>query len=420
MQKKLKARGVASAIALALFAGVNTYPATAADKELVVWADETRGPNLTKVFQAKGDWVSGYKITVKTFSSFDALKEAVDKATDLTGPDVIVGANDWVATGAKNGKLAPITLSAAVKSRFTPNNFFDLSYKGKLYGVPLDINNVAMLYNENLVKSAPKTFGEMVNFYKANKTKLGLKAGLCVAGGGMSWGAYSVFTALGGSAYTMKNGAVDVTKAPLNPTTFANNVKTYLLGSNGKGNGFFPATDAGCKDNYIAGDVPFAIIGNWEWLDYMEKGFQMNLMPVPGVKAGTNGNMFGSVSGAMLTTYAAKHGVEAGAKDLLVNFFASTAGAVAYQAIELRPPAEKGAQAKVEFTAQVNFGKAGSKAGVPQIGAILNGATGSKGYWDVLPAYWTEVLVNGKDPKAEAVKLNEFLTKNLQAGAKDL
>jgi hypothetical protein len=31
MQKKLKARGVASAIALALFAGVNTYPATAAD-----------------------------------------------------------------------------------------------------------------------------------------------------------------------------------------------------------------------------------------------------------------------------------------------------------------------------------------------------------------------------------------------------
>ena len=50
MQKKLTARGIASAIALALFAGINTYPATAGDKELVVWADETRGPNLTKVF----------------------------------------------------------------------------------------------------------------------------------------------------------------------------------------------------------------------------------------------------------------------------------------------------------------------------------------------------------------------------------
>ena len=78
MQKKLLAKSLASALALALVAGLNTAPAQAADKELVVWADETRGPNLTKVFAAKGDWVSGYKITVKAFSSFDALKEAVE------------------------------------------------------------------------------------------------------------------------------------------------------------------------------------------------------------------------------------------------------------------------------------------------------------------------------------------------------
>ena len=88
MQKKLIAKGLASSLVLALVAGLNTVPAQAADKELVVWADETRGPNLTKVFAAKGDWVSGYKITVKSFSSFDALKDAVDKATDLTGPDM--------------------------------------------------------------------------------------------------------------------------------------------------------------------------------------------------------------------------------------------------------------------------------------------------------------------------------------------
>jgi maltose-binding protein MalE len=100
MQKRLIAKGLASSLVLALVVGLNTVPAQAADKELVVWADETRGPNLSKVFAAKGDWVSGYKITVKAFSSFDALKDAVDKATDLTGPDIVVGANDWVPTGA--------------------------------------------------------------------------------------------------------------------------------------------------------------------------------------------------------------------------------------------------------------------------------------------------------------------------------
>ena len=420
MQKKLIAKSLAASLALALVAGVNTVPAQAADKELVVWADETRGPNLTKTLAAKSDWVSGYKITVKAFSSFDALKEAVDKSTDLTGPDIILGANDWVPTGAKNGKLAPITLPASVKARFTANQLFDLSYKGNLYGVPLDINNVGMVYNENLVKNAPKTLGEMVSYYKANKTKKGLAAGLCIAGGGTSWGAHSVLSALGGSAYRMKNGAVDTTKDPINPAELAKNIKTYLLDADGKSNGFFPATDTGCKDNYLAGKVPFAIIGNWEWQDYMAQGFQMNLMPVPGVKAGTYGTMFASVSGAMLTSFAAKRGVEAGAKDLLINFFASTAGAVAYQAIELRPPAEKGAQTKVEFTAQQNFGKAASKAGIPQIGAILNGAAGSKSYWDLLPAFWTAVLVNGKDPQTEATKMNGFFVKNVTEGVKDL
>ena len=420
MQKKLLAKSVATSLVLALFAGLNTVPAQANDKELLVWADETRGPNLTKVFAAKGDWVPGYKITVRSFSSFDALKEAVDKATDLTGPDIIVGANDWVPTGAKNGKLAPITLPASVRSRFTANNFFDLSYKGKLYGVPLDINNVAMVYNEDLVKNAPRTLGEMVNYYKANKTKKNLAAGLCIAGGGTSWGAHSVLSAPGGSAYRMKNGAVDTSKPPIDPAELAKNIKTYLLDANGKSNGFFPATDTGCKDNYLAGKVPFAIIGNWEWLDYMDKGFQMSLMPVPGVKAGTFGTMFGSVSGALLTSYAKKRGVEAGAKDLLTNFFASTAGATAYQSIELRPPAEKGAQSKVEFTAQQNFGKAASRAGIPQIGAILNGTTGSKSYWDLLPAFWTAVLVNGRDPLTEARKMNDFFVKNIAAGVKDL
>lgn len=235
----------------------------------------------------------------------------------------------------------------------------------------------------------------------------------------MSWGAHSVLSALGGNAYTLKNGNVVTTGNPV-PAAFAQNVKKYLLAKNGKSNGFFPASDTGCKDNFLAGKVPFAVIGNWEWKDYVFKGFKMNLMPVPGVKAGTNGNMFGSVSGAMLTTYAAKRGVEAGAKDLLTKFFASTEGAIRYQSVELRPPAEKGAQKADLTAAQVGFGKAGTAAGIPQIGAILNGTTGSVSYWDALPAFWTAVLVDGKDAAAEAKKLNDIFKKNIAAGVKDL
>ena len=410
--------GVVASIAIAV-SGLVAPSANAAD-EIVVWADESRGANLKKVLAVKADWVPGYTVKVVSFSNFDALKDAFDKATDATGPDIVVGANDWVPTGAKSGKLAPITVTAAVKARFNPTQFLDLTYKGKVYGVPVDINNVAMIYNTDLTKTAPKTFGEMVEVYKSLKASKGLKAGLCIAGGGMSWGAHSVFSALGADAYQFSSRDSIVYGRSFNATAFGQNVRTYLMDGK-KSNGFFPATDAGCKDNFLAGKVPYAVIGNWEWTDYVAKGFDMNLMPVPGVSAGKYGKMFGSVNGAMLTTFAAKHGAEAGAKSLLTNFFASTDGQVRYQAFEKRPPAEKGAQADSTVSAgQRGFGSAASLAGIPQIGAFLHSNKGGANYWDSAPAFWTAVLVDGKDAVKEASKLAKIWRANTDGGKGDL
>jgi arabinogalactan oligomer/maltooligosaccharide transport system substrate-binding protein len=416
MKKKLF-RGFAVIATLALAAGLAVTPAHA-NKNIVVWADESRGPNLTTTLKTKGDWVPGYTVTIKSFANFDALKDAIDKATATTGPDIVVGANDWVPTLAKNGKLAPLTLTASQRARFSASQFYDLSYKKKLYGIPVDVNNVAMIYNTKLVTSAPKSLGEMVDYYKANKTSKSLKAGLCVAGGGMSWGAHSVFSALGADAYYFNsNGTINKSKS-FNPNEFGGNVKKFLMDGK-KSNGFFPATDTGCKDNFLAGSVPFAIIGNWEWNDYKAKGFTMNLMPVPGA-SGRSGNAFGSVSGALLTTFAATNGVEAAAKSLLVDFFGSTAGQVAYQLNEKRPPAEKGASTDATVTdGQKGFGASAAAASVPQVGAILNGPSGTS-YWDSAPAYWTAVLVDGKDPVKEAKKLAAIWRANLKAAGNDL
>ena len=417
-KKRNSAVGFVAAVAIAV-SGLFVPSANAAN-EIVVWADGDRGPNLVKTLAEKGDWVSGYTITVKSFSNFDALKDAFDKATDASGPDIVMGANDWVPTGAKSGKLAPITLTASQKARFTAGQLFDLTYKGKLYGVPVDVNNVAMIYNTDLVKTAPKTFGEMVAFYKANKAAKGLKAGLCVAGGGMSWGAHSVFSALGADAYQFDSRDKIVYNRSFNGTAFGKNVRTYLLDGK-KSNGFFPATDTGCGDNFKDGKVPYAIIGNWEWKDYVAKGFTMNLMPVPGVTANKPGKMFGSVSGALLTTFAAKHGVEAGAKSLLTNFFGSTEGQVRYQKIEGRPPAEKGAALDATVSAaQRGFGAAATLSSLPQIGAFLNNNAGGANYWDSAPAYWTAVLVDGKDPVVEGNKLAAIWRANTSAGKADL
>ena len=64
-------KGFAVTAVLAFATGLAVTPAHAAN-EVVVWADETRGPNLAKVIAAKGDWVAGYTIKIVSFSSFDA------------------------------------------------------------------------------------------------------------------------------------------------------------------------------------------------------------------------------------------------------------------------------------------------------------------------------------------------------------
>jgi len=415
MKKRNGAASViaAAALALGVLAGA---PASAATTEIVIWADERRGPNLEKLMAQKSDWVRGYTIKVVPFSSFDALKTAFDNSTEKSGPDIILAANSWVSTAAKAGKLAPISLSTSIKSQFSAGQLFDLSYKGKLYGLPVDVNNVAMIYNAKLVKTAPTSFGDMVDYYLANKSSL--KAGLCIAGGGMSWGALGVATAMGAFPFKITEDSNVDSADPMNATTVAANISKYLLGADGKSNGFFPATDTGCKDNFLAGKVPFAVIGNWEWKDYTAKGFKMNLSPVPGVATGSYAPSFGSVSGALLTTYAAKHGVEAGAKSALFNIFGSRSGARMYQEIEGRPPASKDGAKFARTAAQKGFAKVAGITSLPEVGAILNGDKTS--YWDALPAFWTAVLVDGKSPSAEATKLEAIFKANLAKGLKDL
>jgi maltose-binding protein MalE len=419
--KKIVSLAVAFGLAASSLLGA--APASANDKVITVWADETRGPALEKTLgtvatQKGGEWVPGYKVKVVAFSSFDALKAAVDNVTK-DGPDVILAANDWVASGAQNGKLAAYTPSAAVRTGFNPNAWFDLTYKNRIYGVPVDVNNVAMLVNTKLAGKKPATFGEMVDFYMKNKTSKKLTAGLCVAGGGMSWGAHSVLSALGGGAYPIRNAKVDTRQNPV-PAAVATNISKYLLDAKGASNGFFPASDTGCKDNFLAGKVPYAIIGNWEWKDYQSKGFSMNnLMAVPGVTKGKFGAAFGSVSGALLTSFAATNGNDAAAKSFLSNFFGSEKGQLAYGKNDPRPPAHKGAAAKAD-AALKGFGTAAATASVPQIGAILNGSKGNASYWDALPSFWNDVLVKKTAPGTSVSKLNTLFKKNIVEGMKTL
>jgi len=431
-----KGAGAIAAFAVVL-GGVALAPAQAAPKVLTIWADETRGPNLIQLFgtleeQEEGDFVPGYVIDVKPQASFDALKAALDNATAASGPDIVLGPNDWVPTGAKNGKLAAFTLPSTIRADFTANQLGDLSYKGKLYGVPLDVNNVAMVRNVGV--PAPATFGAMVNYFKANKDAEGYVAGLCILGGGTAWGGLSVYSAMGLQPYRMKAGKVDTTLSKAGkPATsgdpvsasFVNNLKTFLLEPSGDrwvSNGFYAPWDGApgttltnCEADFKAGKVPYAILGNWQ-KDLLPSNIVSTIQSVPGVTAGTFGNAFGSVSGALLTSFANTKGNLAAAKSLL-NFFGSRAGQRDYQKIENRPHANSKA-ARFGTTFQRGMARAAGTASIPQIGSILNG-TGGNSWWGLAGDFWWNITGDpGKNLETTTAQLNALLKANIVAGSK--
>jgi hypothetical protein len=123
----------------------------------------------------------------------------------------------------------------------------------------------------------------------------------------------------------------------------------------------------------------------------------------------------------MLTAYAAGSGREAAAKSVLVEFFGSADGQIAYQKYEERAPAQATAAKNVSLkAAQRGFGSSAAAASLPEIGVILNGPAGGTSYWEALPAYWTAVLVDGKDPVKEAKKLAAIYAANLRAASSEI
>ena len=95
---------------------------------------------------------------------FDQLKNkfSTDTATG-GGPDLLIGPADWVgelATGELIKALDDMATSD-ITDAYLPATIDQLKFDGKLYGLPESFECVALYYNTDLVKTAPKDTNEV-------------------------------------------------------------------------------------------------------------------------------------------------------------------------------------------------------------------------------------------------------------------
>lgn len=159
----------AGAVALLLAApAAPPAEAAAAATELVVW-HAYRGAERTafeKVIAGFNRAHAG-RITVSTLAvPYDAMADKITAAVPRgKGPDVFVYAQDrlggWVEAG---NTIEPVDffLDDAVRRRFLPKTMEAMTYRGTVWGLPLNYKVITLIYNKELVAGPPRTTGELV------------------------------------------------------------------------------------------------------------------------------------------------------------------------------------------------------------------------------------------------------------------
>jgi arabinogalactan oligomer/maltooligosaccharide transport system substrate-binding protein len=157
---------VAAALALA-----GALPAGAA--ELVVW-HAYRGAEKTafeKVVAAYGAANAAKGVTVTTLAvPYDAFADKITAAVPRgKGPDLFIYAQDrlggWIEAG---NTIEPIDffLDDATTRRFLPTTMEAMTYRGTVYGLPLNFKVLTQIYNKRLVPNPPRTSKELVALAK--------------------------------------------------------------------------------------------------------------------------------------------------------------------------------------------------------------------------------------------------------------
>jgi maltose/maltodextrin transport system substrate-binding protein/arabinogalactan oligomer/maltooligosaccharide transport system substrate-binding protein len=126
---------------------------------LTIWADNTRTPillDLADDFEAE----YGVKLVVEELGFGDIRDQLTIAGPAGEGPDIIVGAHDWLGELVSNGVLAPIDLGDK-SADFAPKALDAFTYDGELYGMPNATENVALFINTDIVAECPATWTEV-------------------------------------------------------------------------------------------------------------------------------------------------------------------------------------------------------------------------------------------------------------------
>ena len=318
--------------------GNGTKAGNKAAGELVIWADDKRSAAL-KPFADKFGSENGVTVKVQAISK-DQQTTFVTASQQGSGPDVMVGAHDWIGNLVQNGAVDPVQLSAEQTGGLAPNALKAVTFNGQTYGVPYALENLALIRNTDLAPQAPATIEALVA--EANKLKAARKVSetLCLQVGqnGDAYHLYPLYSSAGGYLFGTKSGG-DYDPKDLGvgkPQSVAAFKKIAAIGEKGSGALKRSITPENSIATFTAKKCAYLVSGPWAITDVKKAKLKYDISAVPGFAGGKPAQPF---LGVQTFYVAAKGKNKALAQEFVTNYVTTPELAVALYRAEPRPPA---------------------------------------------------------------------------------
>jgi arabinogalactan oligomer/maltooligosaccharide transport system substrate-binding protein len=313
-----------------------TEPA-ASGGEVVIWADDKRAAVLSE-FATKFAAAGGFSLKVQAVSK-DLQTNFVTASQAGKGPDIVVGAHDWIGNLVQNGAIEPIQLTDEQKGAFNPLAIKGVTFNGQIYAVPYAVENLALIRNTELAADAPKTMEELVAAGKKLKSekKAAEILALQVGNNGDAYHIYPLYASGGGYLFGKgAEGDYDPKDLGLSKPEAAKAFeKISELGEKGDGALKRSIAAENVTSLFTGKKTAFLLSGPWQIPDVQKSGVKYAISPIPGFQGGKEARPFVGVQ----AMYVASQGkFKSLAQEFATNYFIQPEVAVALYKADKRPP----------------------------------------------------------------------------------
>jgi maltose/maltodextrin transport system substrate-binding protein len=266
-------------IMVLLLAAVHTASAWT-NGRLLIWMDADRACAMRLVADK---FEQDYGIPVQIETPENITDNFPLAAQAAKGPDIVIWAHDKVGEWAAGGIIAPIGVTAAYKEQFYPMAWEAVRHRRQLWGYPISLEVIGLIYNKKLVNGTPPTqLSDLIPFQQKLKSEHPdvnailwdynspyYSWGILASGGAYTFGKTT-------DGYDPRNVGVAADEAVQGLSEIAHLIDTGVLPR--------IASSGDVPQELMAqGKLAMMISGPWDWPNLIKSGIDFGVVPVPGI-----------------------------------------------------------------------------------------------------------------------------------------